>query len=154
MNISRIFVLVLLIILSANSYAEGNNKNDLNPLVAVGLFEGIIAVNAWMASKNPQVYGGLAVLLFPVAAAETKNETTFWVSLAAAESLAIYNIGLDEDKYSEGAIFKKNMIGWHLFAGVVGLTAWLSEDDKKEEKVSMAFLPTSNGGELRLGYRF
>ncbi len=154
MKFSKCILVALLLALSTSLYAEDKADKEINPVLAAAFFEGMIAVNAWMASKNPKLYGGAAVLLFPVGAAESKNETTFWVSLAAAEALAIYNISLDEDKYSESEIFKKNMIGWHLFAGAVGLTTWLTNDENKKEKVSLGFVPAPKGGVFRVTFRF
>ena len=68
-------LLFLLLLTSTPSlYVDEIAPKEINPVLAVGFVEGMIAVNAWMASKNPKLYGGLAVLLFPIGAVESKNE--------------------------------------------------------------------------------
>lgn len=156
MNSCRIFIFFLLIIISAETYAEGETKNNLHPLLAFGVLESLFAVNAWMASKNPQVYGGIALLLFPVTMYETKNKTINWVRLAAAESLNLYNISLSKEKNTRNEIFKKNMIGWHLLTGALIITDLLNKDENevKDKKVSVAFVPNRHAANFRLSYRF
>jgi hypothetical protein len=156
MIFKKITVAVMLLLFSVYAFSEvEKDKKDINPLVAVGIAEGVFVISAWMASKNPQAYGGLLALGAPFGGhSGEQNETTMWLTLAAVEAMAIYNISLDKDEYSESEIFKKNMIGWHIVLGVVGLTAWLSDDGEKEDKVSMSFAPLHGGGQFRLAYRF
>ena len=125
MHINKIIILILLACASANTSAEAGPKKKPDPLMAMGLFEGIILFNAWVASKNPEVYGSTVALLSPIVATKIKNKKIAWVGLAAAESLAIYNIKRDEDKYSDEA-----------------------------NNLSIALIPTTYGGQFKLGYKF
>ena len=159
----RTLLSIFLLVLSFNfsTIASANEDeppletrdNKLHPATAFFLAEGMFAVNAYMASKKPRTYGTVAALLFPMAIDGKSNTTTKWVGLIAAESIALYNIRVDEDKKSEKDIFRENMVAWHLFAGAVGLSNLLFDDEESNE--SLTFSPTpDNGYELVYRYRF
>ena len=151
----RLWLLLSLLLAPLMASAAENDEDGVNPLLVVGVFEGLVAANAWLASQDPMAYGVAGALLFPIGAAEAESDTMFWVSLTAAESLAIYNMSIDTDRHSKSDIFRDNMIAWHVFVGVVGLTSWLTEDSEPEDKLALSFRPEqTGGGQLVLTYRF
>lgn len=98
--IKNIFLIVVLCIVNICTYAEEPkiDKKESNYILGFVAFEALIGVNAWMASESPNVYGGAAALLFPLAGgSENVGKITYWSGLAAAESLAVYNLSLNED---------------------------------------------------------
>ncbi len=155
--ISKILVALLLLV-SVGIHAEENvelaqTKEDIHPVLLFLLVEGIIGVNAWMASEDPHTYGALSALLFPLAGSSQDSPTQHWVKLAAVESVALYNLSIDEDKKSKSEIFKGNVIAWHLVAGIVGLSGYLVGDGSAQE--SLKFTPVSNRGpQLVYSYKF
>ena len=116
------------------------------------IVESLIGINAWMASESPDVYGGVSALLFPLAGGENVGEFTYWSSLTTAESIAIYNIALDEDHYSKREIFKNNLLAWHLFAGVLLVNGYV--DSKWFTEETVAFIPESGGGRIAFNFSF
>jgi hypothetical protein len=127
---------------SENTLIENDEISLVNKILIV---EGLFLLNSWMASQSPNTYGGFAALLFPLGAGEGNGSaTTKWVGFIGAESIAIYNLKLDEDKVSKNDVFKNNIIGWHIFAGVTGLTGYIMGDFKSHE--SLRLLPSPNGG--------
>jgi hypothetical protein len=146
--------------ISADLTKEIKNTNQPKPKFGTGqqyiFAEAMIAVNAGLASLSPKAYGIAGVILFPIATANgpTTSNTTRWVGFGAVESLAVYNITINENKKSKGEIFLENIIAWHLVAGIVGLTDILTGDQKKDTTVSLDYVPTKNGGGLLLSKRF
>ena len=121
------------------------SPNELSTFTTILIGEGLFLANAWLASKDPHVYGGVLALLAPLAAFEgNSSETTQWVGLIAAESIAAYNIGIDKNKESKSDIFKKNLIAWHVFAATVGITGYIMGDFDSEQSLSLK--PNFNGG--------
>lgn len=129
-------------------------EDKFHPLTMFLLLEGMFAANAWLASENPNAYGAVTALLFPLAAGEgSSSNTTKWVGFVGAESIALYNLNIDEDKESKSEIFKNNMLAWHLFAGAVGLTGYIMGDYCS--KKSLSLIPTPAGGaQLVYNYKF
>ena len=153
--LKNIFLVGILCFISVSTYSEEAKKDEKEPKYIFGLvvFEALIGVNAWMASESPSVYGGAAALLFPLAGgSENTGKITYWSGLVAAESLAVYNLSLNEDEYTKSEIFKNNMIAWHVFAGVV-VAAGLVEN-KFFNKDTVTFIPDRNGGHIAFSYKY
>ena len=148
--------LLLLIALLPNLVCASESKGEKDNWEwprAVLVGEGLIALNAWMASEAPAVYGGLGVLLFPFAGGEhSSSELTYWTGLVAAESLAIYNISIDGDGKSKSEIFKDNMVGWHLFVLAVGVSSYI--DSKLDKNENIIIEPEKDGMTLTYEYAF
>ncbi len=149
----------LILILSFCAHADESidielQNNKMHPITMFLLMEGMLGVNAWLASENPHAYGAVGALLFPVAAGEgSKSETETWVGIIGAESIAVYNLSIDEDEKSKNEIFKSNMIAWHLFAGVLITTKYIIGDNDGSKSLSIN--PTRNGGvQLVYNYKF
>jgi hypothetical protein len=137
--------------------ADEGEKTLTGPQIAgmALMLEGVIGINAYLASLNPKVYGVAGALLFPLAGGSSKSsETARWVGLAAVEALALYNISIDEDKMSKSEIFRANIIGWHAAAGIMAVTGYFAGDFNKDKKMSLNYMPETHGGRLILSYRF
>jgi hypothetical protein len=143
----KIIIWFLLTLFSASGFAEERKTEDAkegaNPLTVFFVMEGLAGVNSLMASANPKLYGGAAMLLFPMAGCPNSNKTACTAGLITAESLAVYNLTLDPHKKTKGEIFRSNMIGWQILAGVIGTSSYLTKD--KTQKLSIAPLPTGGG---------
>ena len=158
-NMERLFANIFifsLLFISAGAKSETNfiENDEISTINKILIVEGLFLVNSWMASESPNTYGAIAALLFPIGAAEGNNSaTTKWVGFLSAESLAIYNINLDEDKERKSDIFKNNMIGWHIFAGLTGLTGYIMGDFESKESLSLIPMSTG-GGKFVYNYKF
>jgi hypothetical protein len=131
---------------SASEVPPPTEKKDSHPIWGLLIMEGFLVTNAWMASEDPSGYGGFLALVAPISGCE------FYCSgLIAAESIAIYNMSIDENKNSKSEIFKNNMIAWHVFAAVGGVASYFIDD----EDIKLSFKPSMNsGGNLVFNYRF
>lgn len=130
-NISIIFILLL--------SSSANAEEKLGPVSKAFVIEGLFIANSWLASEDPNTYGGIAALLFPLAAGEGEGSTTTkWVGFLSAETIALYNLDIDEDKKSKSEIFKENLIAWHVFAALVGFTGFIMGDFDSDVSLSMA----------------
>lgn len=128
------------------------------------LAEAVFVANAGLATLDPQVYGVLGALLFPLAAASESNEAARWTGLIAGEALAAYNIvELDKDENSDSEIFLRNIVAWHAFAAVVGLASWLGGDGAAGDgaagegdrlALNAQLTPLPQGAWLQLSYAF
>ena len=123
--------------------------------------EGLFWLSAYMASLNPKVYGVVYAVSAPYGAAMSCANanvnticTTFWVSMASLEALALYNIRLDENKMSKSEIIRANFIGLNAALVIVGLTGFLTGDFDKDKKIALNYMPEPQGGRLILSYRF
>ena len=139
--------------------ANGSKKFGIADYVAYGLlFEGIIGLNSYLASLDPDVYGTAGLILFPLGAVNgpsgNNSRAAFWTVLGLAESLALYNILLDEDRMSKEDIFKANVIGWHIIIGTGALTQLIFGGEETEKSVSLNLIPIKNGGRMTLVYNF
>lgn len=153
-----IIVLGFLGIIQPVSADEGEKKWT-GPRIAgtVLIVEGAVGLNAYLASLNPRVYGVAGALLFPIAAANSdskSSDTTRWAGLASVEALALYNIGLDEDRMSDSEIFLNNFIGWHAAAGIMAITGYFAGDFNRDRKVALNYVAEPHGGRFILSYRF
>jgi len=128
---------------------------------ALLLAEGVLAVNAAWAASNPEQYGYVGLLLFPLGAVNGGGsgfgykQTSFWVTLAGAEAIAIYNINIDKVHTSKNEIFRNNMVAWHGLIAIAAITGYFAGDfDKaKDKKLAFEFLPEPKGGRFLLSYR-
>jgi len=148
-SINKLILTILLIfplILNAETKLEfKENPYELSTFTKILIGEGIFLANAWLASEYPHAYGGALALLAPLAAFDgNSSKTAIWVGLIAAESIAVYNIGIDTNKESKSDIFKKNLIAWHLFTATVGVTGYIMGDFDSEQSLSLK--PNINGG--------
>ncbi|MDX1399614.1 MAG: hypothetical protein R3204_13900, partial [Oceanospirillum sp.] len=75
-------------------------------------------------------------------AANSTNDSQFWSSLLLAESVAFYNMSLDEDNVSKDEVFTNNMIAWHLVITGLVVTEWIADG----EPPSLFVKPTLDGG--------
>lgn len=132
---------------------DAKEKSESNFLVGAILFEVLAGANSWMASESPNLYGGAAALLFPLAdAGENIGEITYWSSLTAAESIALYNLTADENSYKKSEMFKNNMIAWNMFAVVVLTTGFIENEWLNKDVIT--FVPENGGGSIALNYKF
>lgn len=136
-----------------NSEPPRQNGNDLTAgetLFYIAVIEGVVATNAWLASDSPQTYGVAAALLFPLGAINAANDRQFWTSILMAESIAFYNLSLDEDELSDDDVFRNNMIAWHLIMAGLVVTEWIATD----KAPSLLMQPLSDGAKLTYEFRF
>jgi hypothetical protein len=176
MKLFNILILLIIVSVSTNGYAEiteppkenlsaeqpkeikntdiPKENNGTATMLLIG--EALFALNAGMAALSPKAYGIVGAIVFPIGAANgsATSETTRWVGLAAAESIAVYNLTINENRKSKGEIFVENMIAWHIFTGIVFLTNSLTSDLKKSTNASLDYVPVKNGGGLMLSKRF
>jgi len=139
-------------------------SGPLDYFLLVLMIEGGIALNSYLASLNPDVYGGFEIAMaFPAAAlcegCEKPEAVTAGIALAG---LGAYNLTLDEDQLSSGDIFKKNFVGWHVVAAAIGLSALATEhgeakpdkgaEGAKERAGILRVAPVPRG--IALAYRF
>lgn len=150
-SILYVYFLLLSSICNATDIDIKTEEKDFNPIATFAALEALIGVNAWMASEEPQVYGALGALLFPMAGCEYTQGQGCVSNLIAVESLAIYNLSINPDTKSKHEIFKDNMIGWHLVMLTVGTNFYL--DKKKSKKINLTPLP-DGGGSLSFHYDF
>lgn len=169
MEMKQFLLVIILSILTTSFgvFADEGAKNQENasspsPLAKFAIFEGILAGLSWIGTTD---YSGIFVITNPWAMAEAlhdKNDTLFYTGMVSAEAMALYSVSLDDDKYTRGELFKKNMIAWHILFGVIGVTDWLTGGDgftvylgqNETEAVSSTFVPLIDGGELSVNFRF
>ncbi len=157
-NLIQKLLIILLLHTPFFVFAEEINlekqSDDIHPMTMFLIVEGMLGVNAWLASEDPQAYGLIGALLFPFAAGEGNNsDVEKWVGLIGAESIALYNLSIDKDKKTKSEIFKENVIAWHLFAGILLATNYLVGDEKTNETISVE--PVAYGGaQLVYNYKF
>ena len=149
MILNRYLMVALLAALPTHSRAQ-----EIGPIEGFVMLEGAATLLSWVASQDPQAYGAVSAVGFFVVNQNRNEMTAFdWTVFASIETLSIYNIGLDKDEHGESEIFRNNMIGWQLVFGVAALAEWLTSDDGKKG-AHLDFVPTGQGLELRVGYRF
>lgn len=155
------YLLLVILLLPICTYADKvikieSEQETINPFTLFLIIEGAFAVNSWLASEDPQVYGVIAGLSFPFAVGMHggfSSNTTDWVALIGTESIAVYNLTIDANKKSQGDIFKTNMIAWHLVMGSVFLSEYLTKDISNDKSISL--LPTKDiGAQLVFNYKF
>jgi hypothetical protein len=119
-------------------------------LVAEGVF---IAASA-VASREPRAFGVVSALMFPAAVLGSDiSKPTSAVALIGAETLAFYNISVNKNDRTRQQIFRKNMIGWHALALVVGVTGYIMGDYGSNQ--SLALVPAENhGAKIMYSYNF
>jgi len=110
--------------------------------------EAAIGVNAYLASMNPRIYGGVGLALFPILMQPTTTEA--WLAVGALETVPIYNLTIDPDEKSPSQIFKANFVAWHVAAGLLATTGYLTKD----KKVSLSYMPERGGGKVVFAYRY
>jgi len=118
--------------------------------------EGVILVGAYMTSQNPKFWGVFEAVSAPVFAgfATGDVDTTYWVTVASMEALALYNIRLDKNKMSKSEIIRANFIGWNAVMVITGLTGFITGDFDKDKKITLNYIPEPQGSRLILSYRF
>src|SRR5690242_3392981 len=94
-------------------------KPRFNGFELVLLTEGVLVVNAGMASMSPKAYGGIAILVTPLAFADSyhQNAADAWVGGVGMVSIGAYDINHYPDQnYSRKKVFEDNLVAWNVFA--------------------------------------
>ena len=164
--IRKVLTVVVLVIggLTQSVSADEGTKEESVPVGMVGealiATEGAIWLSAYAISLNPKVFGVDYAVWIPLVAAmvsvDGNANTTFWVSAATLEALALYNIKLDENKMSRNEKIRANFIGLNAWLIITSLTWYFTGDyDKdKDKKIVLNYMPEPQGGRLILSYRF
>lgn len=134
--------------------ARADNASDPGNFTLAMVTEGVFIVASAAASRQPHAFGIAAALMFPAAALGSDiSTTTKTVTLIGAESLAFYNLTVDKNNRTRPEIFRKNMIGWHALALVVGVTGYIMGDFGSNK--SVAVVPVDNhGAKIMYSYNF
>jgi hypothetical protein len=138
-----------------NSCNDEVCKNKLPSVAQFFILETMLGINAWMASEDPHLYGGVSALLAPmfVGGEGTNKGVSLWVTLACVESIAFYNLNINVNETSKQEIIRGNMLAWHLLLGSLLLTDYVIDSPKS--KTSVNLIPVSHGGsQLVFSYRF
>ena len=149
----RKYLILFLFIFSMPSWAEESpqDKKEPNYLAGFLLVEGLFALNSYMASESPEGYGALLTLLSPLGVSSNVSDTTNYVGIGGAMTLGLYNaVELKDESYSKSEIFKKNMVGWHLFTASI----WLSEKFTCDKETVAYIAPLNDGTVLAINHRF
>lgn len=149
----RKYLILFLFIFSMPSWAEESpqDKKEPNYLAGFLLVEGLFALNSYMASESPEGYGALLTLLSPLGVSSNVSDTTNYVGIGGAMTLGLYNaVELKDESYSKSEIFKKNMVGWHLFTASI----WLSEKFTGDKETVAYIAPLNDGTVLAINHRF
>lgn len=149
----RKYLILFLFIFNMPSWAEESpqDKKEPNYLAGFLLVEGLFALNSYMASESPEGYGALLTLLSPLGVSSNVSDTTNYVGIGGAMTLGLYNaVELKDESYSKSEIFKKNMVGWHLFTASI----WLSEKFTGDKETVAYIAPLNDGTVLAINHRF
>jgi hypothetical protein len=125
-----------------------------SPAVMFLVIEGIVIVDAGLATGNPTIYGLFMGLVGPIAAGgngNLKNPVGIAINLAAIEAYAIYNTQLYSNSKNE--IFRKNIIGLNLVGVVLAGTDYFFKE-KSSSKYSYSITPMKSGGYAQVSYQF
>ena len=131
------------------------SSNNIHPAGIFFIFEGMLGTNAYMASKNPHVYGGVMALLSPLAMMST--EPSSLALLASTEAMSFHNLKIDEKTTSEREIFRDNMKAWHGAMLITVATGYLFNQDSplnKKDESSIEILPYNNGVAINWNKKF
>lgn len=157
-------VILIFIVLFSSSLLAEENENITNttasdgahPAIQLIAYEGLFAFLSVIGAKYHDSYAKTFIFTLPWAAAESfhdKSDALLYTSMVSAEALALYVISLDENKYNETERFQKNMIAWHVVAGITGTVYWLTSDNKKQN-VAISFAPVDDGGTVDIKLSF
>ena len=136
----------LLLLIPVDSFAAGK----LSTTEKIVLFESAIAANSLLAAADPHLYGAIGSLALPASfISDRYSTTTNVVTLVGTESIAFYNLNIDEKSRTKSEVFRKNMIGWHMFAAIAGLTGYLMGDITSIDSIVMS--PTPGNG-IKIAY--
>jgi hypothetical protein len=130
-----------------------------NPALTFLLAEGLIGANAFLSSKSPRGMGGFQAVLVPVLTISSYGNPKAgpaepWLILVGGGALAVYNLTVDTGKTSEGEIFKTNFVALNALVGLgLAINRFTGKPDENQ-KVSVAYVPGSRGGNLVFSYRF
>lgn len=126
-------------------------------MVGFGIAEGLFAGTSALAAQNPKSYGAfMGLLAVPLGTLNGNfhSEALRWASFGGGESLALYNFAkVDEDAMSKTEIFQKNMVAWHVYFGIIGVT-YLFTRKPKSSDATLDFQMKHHGPTLTLRYRF
>jgi len=131
-------------------------QGPLDYVFVVLMVEGGIALNAYLASLDPDIYGGLAVALSPAAPfmCEGCEKPEAIVGGIALGGLGAYNLSLDENRLSSGDIFKRNVVAWHAVGAAIGLTVLANRHRGEKAAGTLRVSPLPGGIQVRYDYRF
>jgi len=151
-------ILLYLALLFANQTVVADETSQTQGLTTwkqILLMEGLFSVNSYWASKTPHTFGAVAVIASPFAMQDSKkSRSTGWFTFGLFESLAIYNLSINEDKKSEREIFTNNMIGWQVFVGLIFAKAYFSGELDETATTSLVYVPMSDGAQILYRYNF
>lgn len=154
---------------------HSNDHNGTVPFYRTGpgqfiIVEGMIVFLSSAAMLHPQVVGGFEALAFLVGFGEGEpGKPGYWptelVTFAGLEAVAIYNIAeLYREKYSRTEIFEKNFVGFHIALAISAATAYVTgynrkldifaRDEKKQQKLSINYVPLRDGVLLLANFEF
>ncbi|MFO6418610.1 hypothetical protein ACLBKS_00230 [Hylemonella sp. W303a] len=150
-NIKIVFSMTILLsmLIGLSAHSEETSKKEMSGLDTtrfVVMGEVLIGVHAYFASLNPHVFGGVSALLSPLGMTGSTRDS--YLTLAAMESMAIYNMTIDPEKKSKGEIFKENMIGYNLAFAAVFSVSYLLRVSPSEKESFVAFAPAGDGWKL------
>ena len=142
------FLLFLSIFCCSSPIAQGKETSAMSTFL---FQEGAFVLSSYLASEYPQETGALITVLSPLGASPSATETTNYVAVGGMMTIGLYNaIELKDDSYSKSDVFKRNMIGWHVFA----TSLWLSEKITGQRKTITFLAPLNDGAVLTVNHRF
>ncbi|HHL72126.1 MAG TPA: hypothetical protein ENJ29_06420 [Bacteroidetes bacterium] len=129
---------------------EKSNSSFRTYLLPVIGFEAGAAFCSIWAAYSPKSLGVAFAVFAPIATHGTDGYRTTWPVLIGFESLAAYNLIIDEKSRTRRELFRENMIGWQLFALFTGSVALL----QKSNSLAFAYIPAKRGGVFSVRYSF
>lgn len=153
-RILRFTVLCYAISASAVAAAAGEESPHGNLLLGTAIVEGLIVANAFLASQAPEGYGAFLTLFAPLATTKTASDATNVVGVTGAAAIGLYNaLELNEDKYSKSDVFRRNIVIFHAFGGLLFLTEKLTGKRLANESAAVG-ISRDDGTRLTINYRF
>ena len=142
--------------LSGKLHAETSQEKDLSiaEIASTLIFvETIIYANAYLASREPELYGTALALISPVVYRQDASTLINTVSIASVATIGLYNaLELKKEKYSRTDIRRENIIAFHLL-GVISYAMYRASDNSDP---SQGFAIQALGDEIKfsLNYKF
>jgi len=150
-------LLFTLLLLSVTSISKAETNDYSKTLLQFAGLEGVVIAHSWFLSRSPYAYGALSGAAYTAFGLESERGPPFWVSLGAAEGLNLYTMSMERNDISQEEIFKRNVIGWHVVFGITVASHVLLGKDRNVQSIKsnlFGFVPTDNGGELRIAFTF
>lgn len=150
-------IITILLFLSLAIPTSNVKANELSQgLIATAVFEAGLFAHSWLLTESSYGYGAVSGLLYPFAVTGAEKNETYWITLAAAEGMNIYNAKMADDDVDRDKIFKRNILGWHLVfaASVVSNVYFKSREVRGVRSKRFSYAPTEYGGQFRLDFKF